>query len=282
MSDIERVPSMRKPARQGVPKRKPGDIAKPMLESGKTKDAPQITPRGMPGAPTPHLERPLPDEPMLPIEPTLPIEPERAPDPAPEPKPEPEPEREPEQVSEPEREPQAEPASDPQSWVASAESEFEPLLGHSEMPAVPPRLTLRQVVARVDDAFGQFRAAVARYPKEHMDERLGEDMWTRKQMLAHVAAWHDLTADRLVKMSLSGQPVALDRDVEKVNASAARVAVGKTAGEVLKDLEATFARMRRQLVRMTDVQLHSDDDWVIHIVAANTYEHYADHIADLA
>ncbi|MEO8012488.1 MAG: DinB family protein, partial [Dokdonella sp.] len=280
MSDeIERVPSMRKPARQGVPKRKPRDMAKPMMESGKTKDAPQITPRGMPGAPTPHLERPLPNEPMLPIEPTLPMELEAAPAREPEPEPVPEPESEPERgpepaESEPEPEPQAQPASDPQSWVASAQSESAPFSAQPEMSAMP-RLSLRQLVARVDDAFGQFRAAAARYPKEHMDERLGEDMWTRKQMLAHVATWHDLTAERLIKMSLSGQPVALDRDVARVNASAARVAVGKTAGEVLKDVEATFARMRRQLVRMTDVQLHTDSGWAIRIVAANTYEHYA-------
>jgi hypothetical protein len=144
-----------------------------------------------------------------------------------------------------------------------------------------PRMTLRQLVARVDNAFGEFRAAAARYPKEHMDDHLGEDTWTRKQMLAHVAAWHDLTAERLSKMALTGHSVALDRDVDKVNASAARVAVGKTAGEVLKDVEATFGRMRRQLVRMTDVQLHAEDDWVIRIVAANTYEHYAEHMAEL-
>ena len=257
--DVERIPSMRKPSRQGVPKHKPREMAKPMKEGGKTKDAPQIVPR------------PLPDEPMLPAEPTLALELELAREPVleaiapPPPVSEPEPEPEPE----PALEPEPEPAPEPPSWVASVQS-------------APPKLTLRQLVGRVDDAFGEFRAAAARYPKEHMDDRLGEDLWTRKQMLAHVAAWHDLTAERLIKMALTGRSVALDRDVDKVNASAARVAVGKTAGEVLKDVEATFGRMRRQLVRMTDVQLHVEEDWVIHIVAVNTYEHYADHIAELA
>ncbi|MDL2335311.1 MAG: hypothetical protein QFC55_04705 [Chloroflexota bacterium] len=299
--DIERIPSMRKPSRQGVPKRKPREMAKPMLKGGKTKDAPQVAPRPMPGAPVPHLERPLPDEPFLPMEPTLALElelarepllegmappvpifePEHEAQPEPEPKPVPEPEPEPEPAPEPE----PEPVPEAQSWAASARSvESVPPASPAEpeMPAARPKLTLRQLVARVDDAFGEFRAAAASYPKEHMDERLGEDLWTRKQMLAHVAAWHDLTAERLIKMSLSGQSVALERDVDKVNANAARVAVGKTAGEVLKDVEATFGRMRRQLVRMTDVQLHADDAWAIHIVASNTYEHYADHIAELA
>ena len=38
---------MRKVARQGVPKRKPRDMAKPMAESGKTKDAPSVAPRAV-------------------------------------------------------------------------------------------------------------------------------------------------------------------------------------------------------------------------------------------
>jgi hypothetical protein len=256
--DIERVPSMRKPSRQGVPKRKPRAMAKPIIEGGKTKDAPQIAPRSMPGAPLPPTDPTLALELELAREPLLEGMAPPVPEPAPEPQPEPE----------PEPEPDPEPAPEPQSWVASAQS-------------APPKLTLRQLVARVDAAFGEFRAAAARYPKEHVDDRLGEDLWTRKQMLAHVAAWHDLTAERLIKMSLTGQSVALERDVDKVNASAARVAVGKTAGEVLKDVEATFGRMRRQLVRMTDVQLHADNDWAIRIVASNTFEHYAEHIAEL-
>ena len=305
--DIERVPSMRKPTRQGVPKRKSREMAKPMPEGGKTKDAPQITPRPMPGAPAPKAEPPKPDQPMLPAESTLALElelarepllqgmappvpvveperepaPEPAPELAPEPAPELEPEPEPTPEPEPEPEPQPEPAREPQSLVRSAQSAPIDLPAEPEMRPAEPKLTLRQLVARVDDAFGEFRAAATRYPKEHMDDRLGEDLWTRKQMLAHVAAWHDLTAERLIKMALTGQPVALDRDVDRVNASAARVAVGKTAGEVLKDVEATFGRMRRQLVRMTDVQLHAGDDWAIRIVASNTFEHYAEHIAEL-
>ena len=286
--DIERVPSMRKPARQGVPKVKSREMAKPIRE-GKTREAPQITPRPKPVAPGPHLERPLPDEPtlpnepMLPAEPTLPDEPtpaeptlalevelvsepllEGLPPPVPIYQPPPEPEPEPEPVPGPEPAPRPGP-------IPAAEAR----------PAPAAKLTLRQLVARVDDAFSQFRGAAARYPKERMDDHLGEDTWTRKQMLAHVAAWHDLTAERLIKMALTGKSVPLDRDVDKVNAIAARVAVGKTAGEVLKDVEATFARMRRQLVRMTDVQLNADDGWAIRIVAANTYEHYAEHIHEL-
>ena len=100
-------------------------------------------------------------------------------------------------------------------------------------------------------------------------------------MLAHIAAWHDLTSDRLTKMGLTGQSVPLDRSVDSVNAQAARVAVGKSVGEILKDTEMTMGRLRRQLLRMSEDQIHADDDWAIHVVASNTYEHYVDHLAEL-
>ena len=74
-----------------------------------------------------------------------------------------------------------------------------------------------------------------RYPSERMDERLGEDAWTRKQMLEHVAAWHDLTADRMIKFINTGESAPLDRDTDRFNAGVARQAIGKTSGEVLKD-----------------------------------------------
>jgi len=120
-----------------------------------------------------------------------------------------------------------------------------------------------------------------RFPSERMDERLGEDAWTRKQMLEHIAAWHDLTADRLVKMINSGRPEPLDRDTDAFNATVARQAIGKTSGEVLKDMDATFNRLRRQMARLTDAQLKNDDWWAAYVIGGNTYGHYEQHFAEI-
>ena len=141
--------------------------------------------------------------------------------------------------------------------------------------------TVKEILARMDDGWTAFWRHVHALPVELLDDRLGENAWTRKQMLAHIAVWHDLTADRLVKLMLTGRPADLDRDTDAINAAAARVAIGKTAGEVLKDVEATFNRLRRQMLRLSEVQLRLDDAWAAHKIAANTYEHYAEHIADL-
>ena len=249
MSEIERIPSMRKGARQGVPK--------------KSQARPRSMARPAEPEPEPELKRESQGESGPEVQPVLEPEPISSlaskPEPFVEPEPEPYVEPEPESFVEPEPEPQA---------LVEAEPE-------------PPPLTLRELFRRVDGAWYAFRAAAARFPAERMDEHLTEDGWTRKQMLAHIAAWHDLTSDRLVKLIVTGRPFELDRDTDAINAGVARIAIGKTAGEVLKDVEATFNRLRRQMQRLSDAQLHQADGWAAHIIAGNTYEHYAEHMADL-
>ncbi len=160
-----------------------------------------------------------------------------------------------------------EPAPRPEAPIAQPEPDF-------------PR-TVRDTLSRVDEAWAAFRAAAIRFPSERVDERLSEDGWTRKQMLEHVAAWHDLTADRLVKLINTDASVPLDVDTDKFNARVARTAIGKTSGEVLKDMDATFNRLRRQMARLTDAQLQIDDWWAAWVIGGNTYAHYEEHWADI-
>ena len=140
--------------------------------------------------------------------------------------------------------------------------------------------TLTELLARVDDGWRQFRAMAGAFPSERMDERLNEG-WTRKQMLAHVSAWHDLAHDRLGKLILTGESTQLSEKTDVINARVARQAIGRTAGEILKEMEMTFNRLRRQLVRLTDEQLAADDGWAASVIAGDTYEHYEEHWADV-
>jgi hypothetical protein len=186
-------------------------------------------------------------------------------------------------------EPQPEPELGAQAEAeAEAEVEVRPQVRpeRAAEPAPQPApetlpLTLRTLLGRVDGGWYAFRAAAVRFPSERMDEHLTDGGWTRKQMLAHIAAWHDLTSDRVIALIVTGRPTELERDDDAINAGVARIAIGKTAGEVLKDVEATFNRLRRQMQRLNDAQLRLFDGWAAQIIAGNTYEHYAEHMADL-
>jgi hypothetical protein len=137
------------------------------------------------------------------------------------------------------------------------------------------------MLARVDDGWVHFRAAAGAFPSERLDERLSDGGWTRKQMLAHIAAWHDLAHDRLGKLISSGKSTPLTESDEQINARVARQATGRSGGEVLKEMEMTFNRLRRQLARLTDEQLEADNGWATYVIAANTYEHYDEHHDDV-
>ena len=140
--------------------------------------------------------------------------------------------------------------------------------------------TVAEVVDLIDDAWRDFYASATSFPSEHMDEHL-EGGWTRKQMLAHITRWHDLTNERLVRLLTTGEQSKLNQDKDTINAAVARQAVGRTAGEVLKDMELSFNKLRRQVGRLSDDQLTAHDGWAAQVIAGNTYEHYAEHADDV-
>ena len=140
--------------------------------------------------------------------------------------------------------------------------------------------TANEIVDLIDRGWRDFHAAATSFPSEHMDEHIGEG-WTRKQMLAHITAWHDLTNERLLHLLATGEPGVLKQDTDTINARVARQAVGRTGGEVLKDMELSFNKLRRQVSRLSDEQLAAHEGWAAWVVAANTYEHYLEHADDV-
>ncbi len=172
----------------------------------------------------------------------------------------------------------SEPDSQEESRV-EPQAQDQPKPSPGSQPGPQPR-TLDEMFDLVDDGWRQFFRAAAAFPSERMDERLN-DGWTRKQMLAHISAWHDLTHDRLGKLILTGEAAVIAEDADAINARVARQAIGRTAGETLNEMEMTFNRLRRQLGRLIDEQLAAHDGWAARCIASNTYEHYEEHRADV-
>jgi hypothetical protein len=150
------------------------------------------------------------------------------------------------------------------------------------MNATTEQPTLHDILSRMDDAWTSFRDRVHLLPNEQLERRLGEGAWTRKQMLAHIGTWHELTTERLARFAESGEPAEAPEDDDAINARTARAAEGRPTGEVLLTMEDTYRRLRREVARLSDAQLAAHDAWAAAIIASNTYDHYAEHLDDLA
>lgn len=149
------------------------------------------------------------------------------------------------------------------------------------MDVAPDQPTVKELLDRIDAGWDGFSHAVHALPAELLEARLGDDGWTRKQMLAHIAVWHDLTVERLAALVDTGVATELQEDDDAINARAARGAVGRTTGEILLALDESFRRLRREIARMTNEQLALHDSWAVSVVGSNTYGHYREHLPDL-
>lgn len=142
---------------------------------------------------------------------------------------------------------------------------------------------VRNTLRRMDEAWEAFHTRVRALPTEQLEVSLGEGAWTRKQMLAHITTWHDRTVERLARFGESGEAVDLPdgEDEDAVNARSARSAVGRTTGEIVLGIGDSYRRLRREVARLSDEQLAANDGWAASIIAANTFDHYPEHLADL-
>jgi hypothetical protein len=140
---------------------------------------------------------------------------------------------------------------------------------------------VRRTLARMDEAWAGFSGAARALQVEQLGARIGDRGWTRKQMLAHITAWHEITAQRLLRFGESGEPSDPADDEDVVNARAARGADGRSTGEVALSIEDSFVRLRREVAKLTDEQLAANDGWAVAVIAGNTFDHYAEHLDEL-
>jgi uncharacterized damage-inducible protein DinB len=141
--------------------------------------------------------------------------------------------------------------------------------------------TVHEAIERMDEGWHDFLGRVQALPGEALGARLAEGSWTRKQMLAHITTWHELTVERLGGLISTGEPTDLDEHEDVINARAARAAEGRTSGEVLQSMQDSYARLRREVARLTDAQLVDHDGFAAAIIAGNSYGHYLQHLADV-
>jgi hypothetical protein len=146
--------------------------------------------------------------------------------------------------------------------------------GASEAPH-----TVEGVLARMDESFQEFRDAVARLAERDFDQGT-EAGWTVKAMIAHVAAWHLQAATRLETLRTTGRR-GDDPDVDAFNAEITQTAATRSPGEVVAELETSYARLRAETARLDDAQFVEADGWAFTHIEANTFDHHPEHTAEL-
>jgi hypothetical protein len=132
------------------------------------------------------------------------------------------------------------------------------------------------LLALVQTSWTQFRLAIGAIGLPSLEEKTSTG-WTYKDLVAHAAAWEDRTATRLWTFRESGGKTLGVDDTDEFNAAVVERTRGRDAREIIGELDAAHTRIIGEIGKLTREQIHANDDWVIAVVAGNTYGHYADH-----
>ena len=137
------------------------------------------------------------------------------------------------------------------------------------------------LLALVREPWINFRLAIGSIGIPGLEEKTWTG-WTYKDLAAHAAAWEDRTASRLATFRESGANTypGVD-DTNEFNAAVVERTRGRDARDVLGELDAAHARIVGEIGKLTPEQIHANDDWVIAVVAGNTYGHYAEHFDEV-
>jgi hypothetical protein len=151
-----------------------------------------------------------------------------------------------------------------------------------------------RLLARIDSAWDELSYLVDALDPEDLT-LTGDDGWAVKDHLTHVAAWERWLigllerGDRWAAMGLSSEG---EKTIDSVNAAILSLHQGKSGDEALAYFHETHEELMPALERMSDSDFqlpYSDyqpgaagekgsDQAVMVWVAANTYDHYAEHV----
>jgi DinB family protein len=142
---------------------------------------------------------------------------------------------------------------------------------------------------RIDAAWRPFRDAIVA-ARGRFDERTVSG-WSLGEMVAHVAAWEDLTARRLRAFREAGERTypedALDTDAFNARVAAAHRSTPPDA--LFAEVDDAHTRLVAEIAKLSDEQMRSDvqptawgpQSWVVAVVAGNTFGHYREHASEV-
>lgn len=168
--------------------------------------------------------------------------------------------------------------------------------------------TSKDLVARMSAAWPPFRVAAGMLTDAQLDEKTPSG-WTFRQMLGHVAAWHELARSRIAEYARTGstersgdagldallKAIGLDADdraalvarwdTDRLNAGVAKASLRDDRHQLFTKLDGSFTRLREEVGRLSDDQVssHVSDgrSFVYAVVGGDTFDHYPEHQVEL-
>jgi len=169
--------------------------------------------------------------------------------------------------------------------------------------------TSKELVARMTGAWPAFRIAAATLTDEQLDSKTPSG-WTYRQMLGHVAGWHELARRRIGEFRRTGSTDPSDDqgldavlkalgvesedrgallskwDMDRFNAAIAKASLRDDRPALFTKLDGSFARLRDEVAQLTDEQVSSHVDegrsFAYAIVEGDSFGHYPEHLEELA
>ena len=134
----------------------------------------------------------------------------------------------------------------------------------------------------------EFYATVDDIPEEMMAKTALYNAWTIKDLIAHLAGWEQSLADRIAAYRRGEEvPFITEEMVDVMNAQFIRRYQDMELYEV-RALEASaFAALEYQVIEAADAEIFEPGHFpgleipLLDLIAGDTYEHYAGHIADM-
>src|SRR5205823_49314 len=146
-----------------------------------------------------------------------------------------------------------------------------------------------ELIERVRQAKSDLDDTIERIPPERMAEPGDRGLWSPKDQLSHLAAWHEIVLQRI-----EGRPeeaylgIEAERygsmDIDAVNDFLHERDRGRKPEEAREALERSFQDVVKALESVDEDDLYQDyrpdirPRLLIDTVIGNTYEHYEEHL----
>jgi hypothetical protein len=140
----------------------------------------------------------------------------------------------------------------------------------------------QSALQKVEAGFGEVLAAVSGLNEDQMSRRFYGD-WNAKDILAHIAGWHEQMTAAMQRMARGERPTPEGVDYSDSDAWNARFAAamrpqsGDTAVAVLRQSFANFVRAARAIPD----ERYGEGKTVNRILEGNGYGHYEEHLPAL-